>query len=346
MPSWTGEPVDRTCIWLLFPYHEYGSYVDVRALPAYRPVHEAAMRHCVTLDRRNLGAPLHTPDVVETKEAGRRVLTCGETRIVAGERRLLCSEEAIEAWLSLPVERDEARLHAALEAQLEKYLAEKADFPEDLGAMMLCLGEPIGPLYGSAQLEEFAIASMTMDEPIRRWLDAVQERLRIVYTWCLERELADVYFLVGSELAAPPLVGLETFRRWIVPYAKDLIDLVHSYGKRVIQHFHGQIRDLLPDFVAMGPDALHTIEAPPVGNCTLGQAYDAVGDTMALIGNIQYDEFRAMTPQQMTRAVHDVLDEVAGRRFILSPTAGPFDPEPSERLIENYLAFIEAGRQR
>ncbi len=72
-------------------------------------------------------------------------------------------------------------------------------------------------------------------------------------------------------------------------------------------------------------------EAPPVG------------DAMALIGNIQYDCFRAMTPEAMRDAVAEVLAEAAGRRFILSPTAGPYEHEPSPRVIENYLAFLEAG---
>ncbi len=33
------------------------------------------------------------------------------------------------------------------------------------------------------------------------------------------------------------------------------------------------------------------------------------------------------------------------RRFILSPTAGPFDPALPRRLIENYLAFIDAATE-
>jgi len=27
----------------------------------------------------------------------------------------------------------------------------------------------------------------------------------------------------------------------------------------------------------------------------------------------------------------------------LSPTTGPFDPDPPERLFENYIAFMEEG---
>jgi uroporphyrinogen-III decarboxylase len=139
------------------------------------------------------------------------------------------------------------------------------------------------------------------------------------------------------------LVGPDTFRRWIVPHAQELIAMSHAAGAKAIQHFHGQVRHLLPDFLEMGADALHTIEAPPVGNCTWHQAWETVGDRMTLVGNVQYDEFRSLTPAQMTERVAEVLDECRGRRLILSPTAGPFDPNPPAQLIENYLAFMKAG---
>ncbi len=149
--------------------------------------------------------------------------------------------------------------------------------------------------------------------------------------------------MVGSELAAPPLVSHDTFRRWVVPYAKELIQLVHSYDKKVIQHFHGQIYDLLPDFLDMSPDALHTIEAPPIGNCTLEQAFDIVGDRMTLVGNIQYDDFRSFTPEKMKQTVRSMRRRFAGKRLIISPTAGPFDPEPPPRLNENYHALLDGA---
>ena len=185
--------------------------------------------------------------------------------------------------------------------------------------------------------------SVTHNDLVVTILNRLMDRSRAIYRYCLERDLADVYFMVGSELAAPPMVSHDTFRRWVVPYARELIAMIHGRGRKVIQHFHGEIRTLLRDFVEMAPDALHTIEAPPVGNCTMTQAYEAVGDGITLIGNIQYDDFRALTPEQMTRAVHTLLDECRGRRHILSPSAGPFDPNPPPRVIENYRAFLEAA---
>jgi len=336
------RPVDRVPIWLLFPYHRVGYYADVRANPCYTALFDLSKRYCVMLNRRNLGVRMFAPEVTEktetVEESGwrveRRTLAHRGERLVAETRRrgdevvvkkLLETEADLDVLLSFPLNTDASAIHAELETQLPQYLREKAEFPEQYGAMMLDLGEPVGFLYHSSRLEEYALWSVACNEKVLLFLDRAMERARHIYRYCLARDLADVYFLVGSELASPPLVSPATFRQWIVPYAKELIGLVHAHGKKAIQHYHGQIRHILPDFLTMGADALHTIEAPPVGNCTFTQAFEIVGRRMALIGNIQYDDFHALTPEQMAAAVRAVLDECRGRRLILSPSAGPYE---------------------
>lgn len=324
-----GRSTDHVPVWMLFPYHPTGYYADVRNHPLYRPLHELALRRCVTLNRRN---PRDIPFI----RGGDVPL-----RQLADGREKLETDEDLEAFCRLPIETDEAALRPACDRFAARCRAERAEFPARAGAMMLDLGEPIGRLYQSARLESLAVWSLTHAAVIEDYLDRAMRHLRLLYRYALEHDLADVYFFVGSELAAPPLVGPVTFERWIVPHARELIALVRAYGKKSIQHFHGQIRAVLPGFRAMGADALHTIEAPPVGDCTLAQAYAELGDGITLIGNIQYDDFRALDEAAMRRAVRGVLDECAGRRLILSPTAGPYDHEPSAAFVRNVRAFVD-----
>lgn len=348
MAALEGRSTDHVPIWLLFPYHPTGYYVDVRQHPGYRPIHELALERCVTLNRRNLsGVPLYARNVEQSTTERpdgtrlRRIAWPGQCLEWPDSRKMLDADEDLERFCEVPIEEDEAVLRPALDRFAETIRAERADFPEQAGALMLDLGEPISLLYHSSNLESFSIWSMTHADRIEALLGKLMGRLRIVYRHALENDLADVYFLVGSELAAPPLVGLDTFNRWIIPYAKELIDLVRGHGKKTIQHFHGQIREVLPGFRTMGADAIHTIEAPPVGDCTWSQAYEALGDGVTLIGNIQYDDFRSMDEAQMRQAVRDVLRECAGRRLILSPSAGPYDPVPSDAFLRNYRTFID-----
>lgn len=357
MRSLSDEPTDQVPVWLLFPYHRTAYYVDVRNHPGYRRVFDHSLaRGVVMLNRRNLGVRLHPESVIcdETKLATpagtvrRQVMRHRDASIFSEQprgKKLLASDDDLELFCGMPLEEDEAVLARQMEQQTTHYLRERAEFPLASGGMMLDLGSPINTIYHAADLGTYPIWSLTHSAIIEDWLERRMRQLEFVYRFCLERRLADVYFLVGSELAAPPMVSRETFQRWVVPYESRLIELIHAYGAKVIQHFHGQIREVLPDFVAMSPDGLHTIEAPPVGNCTLTQAFAATREQITLIGNIQYDEFRSTAPTQMKQLVHDVLREVAGRRFILSPTAGPFDPHPPESLLDNYIAFIDAANE-
>ena len=358
----SGKPVDRTPAWLLFPYHPTSYYVDVRTHPAYRSVAERSLTDAVTLNRRSFGVPLFSPDVkpfditfTENGETVKRTgWRSGKIELYSEKRtgesgtrvkRMLETDADLDQFLSLPVETDAQRICAILDQQLARYEKERSEFPISSGAMMLDLGEPIGPIYSASKLEELSVWSASRSDDIKECLDRIMVQKRILYDWCLERELADVYFLVGSELAAPPFVSVKTFTRWILPYAKELIERIHAKGRFVIQHFHGQIKRLLPHFVEMNPNGLHTIEAPPVGNCEMTEAFDIVGDRITLIGNIQYDDFRAFDEDRMRAEVRRLLKIVSGKRFILSPTAGPYDPAPPERLIQNYHAFLDEAQR-
>lgn len=355
-----GEPTDRVPVWLLFPYHAVPYYVDVRTHPKYRPAFEASKQYAITLNRRHFSAPLFT-EAVETRTEefpdgewavrretiawkGRRLTA--ETRRRGAEiaaKKLLSSAEDLEFYAALPFETRRDVIERELNRQLPAYGKEKAEFPEELGAMMLDLGEPISHLYHASQLEEYAVWSVTHPDLVTAALDRLFERQKAIYRWSLENGCADTYFLVGSELAVPPLVGRETFRRWVVPYSTAIIEMIHAHGKKAIQHHHGRIREILPDFLTMNPDGLHTIEAPSVGDCTLSEAFEITRNRITLIGNVQYDDFRRLTAREMADAVTAALAEARGRRFILSPTAGPYDPDVSDHFIENYLVFMKTA---
>jgi hypothetical protein len=355
-----GDRTDRVPIWLLFPYHSTSYYADVRRTPCYQRVVEASYQYAITLNRRNPAVKLFSPDVREWEERtvegqetitrsfvefkGRRLYA--ETRTTLSGtiiKRLLCSPEDLDFYCSLPLNLNPTRISAKLDEQLPTYLKERAEFPEELGSMMLDLGEPVVTLYHASKLEEYALWSVSHNDLVVDFLDRLMAQKRLVYAYFLERHLAEVFFLVGSELASPPLVSPRTFQRWVMPYATQLIDQIHQGGAKAILHYHGFLKKVLPFFVEMNPDALHTIEAPPTGNCSFEEAYSLTGNKMTLIGNIQYDDFRAFTPTQMKEAVTTILDECRGRRLILSPTAGPYEEFISEHMVENYLTFMRTA---
>jgi len=360
MAALEGKPCDRVPFWLLFPWHRLGCYVDARNHPDYKPVHEASIGRAIILDRRNIGVPLFDPEVVdyrveETIENDRKVRQEIHTwkdielfRIhVDGKgwvKKLLATEEDMRNYGKFPIMDDKDKIFRWMqEKHFDKYMQEKSEFPEHLGSMMLDLGEPVNQLYQQSILEEYALWSVECPEVVEDFLDRVMTQKKWVYQWCLEHNLADVYFMVGSELASPPLVSRKTLQRWIVPYAKELIEMIHSYDKKVIQHYHGHITLILEDFLTMNPDGLHTIEAPPTGDTTFTEAFKRLGEKITLIGNIQYDRFRSASDREMAEETHTVIDECKGHRFILSPSAGPYEEKVNPRIIANYHVFMNTA---
>ncbi len=355
-----GRETDRTPVWLLFPYHKTGYYSDVRNNPQYKNIVAMAEKYAITLNRRGIWARLFAPEVkIESNsfsEDGVRisktVLDYKGRQLVSETRqgkekttisKLIKNEDELAFYCSLPLNTDRRRIEEEMNPQIERYLVERTEFPEELGSMMLDMGEPISNLYHSSEMEEYAIWSLTCPDLVKDFLDRAMEHYRIVYSICLEKKLAETYFLVGSELASPPLLSRSTFQNWIVPYGKELISMIRHSGAKSIQHYHGQIKEILDDFLEMGADGLHTIEAPPIGNCSFTDAFAATKNKITLIGNIQYDCFRSYTEKEMEKAVLDVLSECRGKRLIISPSAGPYEDVISPQMQKNYEVFIKTA---
>ncbi|MEI6520997.1 MAG: uroporphyrinogen decarboxylase family protein, partial [bacterium] len=333
---------------------------DVLSNPYYKDITAAALDNAIWLNRRNTGVPTFSDDVEIITESfvnsdehisktfyrfnGMELWT--ENRLGGSggpkTRKMINSEEELEIFSKFPLFPTE-KISEVLNPQLENIRKEAVEFPDELGLMMLDLGEPIGVIYYSSNLEEMSIWSLTCPDLVVSILDNLMIRYREIYRIAIESNAAPVFFSVGSELASPPMVSVDTFRRWIVPYAAEINKMIHDDNKWIIQHYHGQIKEILPYFLDMAPDALHTIEAPPIGNCTFTEAFNIVGDKIGLIGNIQYDEFQRLTPDEMEMAVKNVIDECKGKRLMLSPSAGPYEAVLTSRQQENYLRFIQAG---
>lgn len=348
---WKGEPIDCVPIWLLAPYHPLDYYADLYRIPAYAPVTEAIQKYCATLDRRrpNLGFCYNcNPEIrfipIETDTVRGTAVTYQDLRFEktvikrngrTEMRQYIDDPEDLLSILEIP--------YVPHKPDPETLRREKEELG-DMGLLMMDLGDPLEPLYHICSAENFSMWTITDLDLLLTFTDVMLARVLEVYRHYLELDIADAYFIVGAEFAGPPLVSPKLFHQLSTRYVKQVVDLIHQYGKIAIIHYHGSIHQVLDGFREIAPDGLHTIEAPPIGDCTISQAREKIGPNTVLIGNVQYDDLERADPDQIDAMVKQVMEEgkKAGR-FILSPSAGPYDPNPSPRLIENYLAFIRAG---
>ena len=348
------QEIDRTPIWLLFPYHRFDSYVDVYNIACYKPLLPYIDRYCDTFDRRSYGRGIFcyngNPEILTS---GLRENINGVfTDIYEVRYKDLVMRKYIETAADGKRVRHFADDPALLErvAQIpymppavdfSKYSIEKVELGER-GLMMMDLGDPLCPLYNLVSAEDFAVWSITDYKAMLSFTDVMYQRVFDLYKTYLDAGIGDVFFLVGTEFAGPPLVSPGKFNELSVRYLKGIVDLIRSYGKFSIIHYHGNLFKILEGMKEIGPDGLHTIEAPPIGDCTIAQARERLGD-MILIGNIQYDDLRRLEPDDVGRLSRQAIEESKGGRFILSPTAGPYEIFIPDKMVENYIAFVNAG---
>lgn len=349
-----GREIDRIPVWLLFPFHPIGCYVDVYRIPSYARVVEAAARYADVFDRRGFDGGFcmsaspeirHTHEVIQrgARTVKRHSVRSGSVELVeetetgGGEgarvKRLVEDIGELDAILRMP--------YLPSRPDLSAFPREREELG-DRGLMMASTGDPLGVLHHLISSETLAIWSVTERPALLRFLDTMYERFVEHYTYLLQNGIGPVYFVVGTEFAGPPMVSPQSFMDLSVRHVKGIIDLIRSHGQWSIIHYHGHLKLALEGMKRIAPDALHTIEAPPVGNCTLAEARAALGDTI-LIGNIQYDDLARQHPDRIEEMVRSAIDEGSSGRFILSPTAGPYEETIGERMQENYLRFMETG---
>lgn len=340
-----GKDIDRVPIWLLFPWHRLGCYADVYNNLDYAAIVERIKRgDCDSLDRRNTDNGFcynanpdikhHTAGGVTTLTAPGLTFTRGVINEDGRKRVKFYVEDPADllAILSIP--------YVPPVPDVDTLRREREEFG-DRGLFMMDLGDPLGPLYNLMAAGDFAMATATDYDILETFLQEMEGRVLSLYRACLEADVADCYFIVGCEFAGPPLVSPERFRQMSARYVRGICDLIRSYGKISILHYHGNLLRVREGVREINPDALHTIEAPPIGDCTLTQAREILTDT-ALIGNLQYDDLVRLPTDEIESSVKAIHEEAKGR-FILSPTAGPYEDTLSTHAQENYLRFIDAG---
>ena len=349
-----GRDIDRIPIWLLAPYHRVDYYADIYHLPCYRPIIEYIGQYCDTLDRRNFDTGFcysTSTEIIRTRktrrENGNLIVTetvqhkdLALTKSVSSGRdgtrvKYLVEEiDGLKRILDLP--------YQPVEPEVSAYFTERAELG-DRGLMMIDIGDPLQPLYHLMSAENFSVFSLTDYDKILAFTDEMYRRVLNLYKYLLERNVGEVFFIVGAEFAGPPLVSPAKFSEMSARYVKGIVDLIREYGKWSIVHYHGNPYKILEGMKAVAPDGLHTVEAPPIGDCTMAQAREVLGKETILIGNMQYDDLARREPAEIEAMVKEIMEEGKSGRFILSPTAGPYEQEISGKHVRNYLAFIKAG---
>lgn len=351
-----GEMTDRPAI-------ELGGEPDATLPhPDYRPVHELARKVCdirasayspfdIYYGRRRDQVlrtevkPTASPDWVEVHTFVRTphgdlssVFTRSTKQQPGYEKEYLLKEPGdIQKLMSIPYEP--TPFQPDVFRRRDARIGDQGIVMYGLDHAMYGLQSLIGP-------ENFALWSLDSREELRAAIHVLAGRVREQAIRAMDQGLGPVFGWVGPEVCIPPLMSPTDFDEFVAAVDKPLIDLIHERGGYVWVHSHGRMGPVLERFMGMGVDVLNPVEAPPMGDLTLAEAFARVGRRMGLEGNIQTHELMTVSADEVRAMVRAALDAGRGYRFILCPTSsyGHQNP-PTPRYIENLLAYLDEARR-
>ncbi len=154
-------------------------------------------------------------------------------------------------------------------------------------------------------------------------------------------DVIDIFF-IGNDLGSQtgPLLGVELFERFILPYLKRLIDLGHSYGLKVQLHCCGGFAPLIPLMIEAGLDGLHAVQ-PSCNGMDLVKLKADFGDKIVFNGAIDSHhvliEGSVDFVRQKTREVLAIMKPGGG--YVAGAS---HDTILEETPVENVLAMFDA----
>jgi uroporphyrinogen decarboxylase len=134
-----------------------------------------------------------------------------------------------------------------------------------------------------------------------KWLDAVAPFIDVV--------------LFGDDLGGQtgPLISPEMYRRFFKPYHKLLWSRARNAGRKVMLHCCGSVRDLLPDLIEAGLDAINPVQINSRGMAAPGLKED-FGDRITFWGG-GCDTQKILplgTPEMVSLHVGDQMKSFSG----------------------------------
>ncbi len=82
------------------------------------------------------------------------------------------------------------------------------------------------------------------------------------------------------------MISPALYARYSLPQLRDFVHTMHRHGKKAVLHMCGLLKGLLPALAETGMDAVNGLTPPPVGDVTVEEALDALGESTVILGGI------------------------------------------------------------
>ncbi|KIR02640.1 Methylcobalamin:coenzyme M methyltransferase, methanol-specific [Lachnospiraceae bacterium TWA4] len=208
-------------------------------------------------------------------------------------------------------------------------------YGDEVGA---CLSAP-GPMTAAASLYPIAkLLRSTRKEPekVHELLRFCTDAIKVIAGEFMD---GGVGVSICDPVASGTIMNEKSYREFVLPYTKEIIDFIHLHGRTMTYHICGNTTALTDAMVESGCDELSIDNAVSLENTK-----KRVGDKVVLMGNV--DPINVM----MQGTIQDVDDAVKEcfrqgwdnpKGYFISTGCGI----PIDSPIENIDAFMKSGRK-
>lgn len=155
------------------------------------------------------------------------------------------------------------------------------------------------------------------------------------------------FFRMGDDFGTQRglLISPAMYRRFFQPALRRMAEPAKAHGARYYHHSCGAIRRLIPDLIDTGVDVLDPLQVKADG-MDPAELKAEFGDRLCFSGGVDEQELLPRgTPEEVRRAVHDLLDMMMpGGGFFLGPTHNFQTDIPTDNIVAMYAAAREWRR--
>ena len=167
-----------------------------------------------------------------------------------------------------------------------------------------------------------------------------------LYELAVELERKRLNIVVDSPVEVPAVCGnwsddihTPVFKKYFVPWLHEAVELLHSKGKLSQVHADGEMRRLIPMFLATRVDVAEAWSPAPMTSVTTGELKKAWGDKVTIWGGMPSMLFGPQySDQEFDDYVLNLFKEISpGRSFIV----GMGDNLPFDAKIERVGRLVD-----
>ena len=136
------------------------------------------------------------------------------------------------------------------------------------------------------------------------------------------------------------LISPDQYRRFLKPFHKEIVDLAHERGMKIIKHSDGNLWPILEDMLDVGFDGMHPIQPQSMD---IKEVKESLAGRAAVVGNIDCSFLLPFgTEQEVEQTVKETIQAVApGGGYIIS-SSNSIHPGVKP---ENYIAMIRVTKK-